>query len=489
MTSLLFPCSKRKFRQNFILTIEAISALCYNVNMIDINDVWNDTLSQLAAHVSANNYSLWLERLSPYVVKDNVLYLTAVDRVKKQTEKVYLPQIKTALNKVCPSFSDVKILLPEEADALGAGDDFFSGELVIKTEKKEEKSAFLPKYTFDTLVVGESNQMAYHAARAVSENPGSNDRFINFNPLFVYGGVGLGKTHLLHSVGNYIHKNYPSLKIVYHTSEQLINSFYNALQASNKTKSMNDFRSFYHNIDVLIIDDIQFLAGKKELQNVFFHIFNELYQLGKQIILSSDRHPKEIETLEDRLISRFSGGLMADIGQPGLEMRVAILKKKMQFEKIAVNNDVVYYIAERIDSNVRELEGALLKVILYAQLIGKPYPDLDTAKEALKIADNGKNEDIDSTKIIDAVSDYYRIGKNELLSKKKTKEISDARMIAIYLVHELLSLPLVTIGQLFGGRDHTTIIHARDKISQKLKDDERTKREIQDIKSMLSISG
>lgn len=463
--------------------------------MIDLQEVWQDTLSELLKEPSINAvaYSIWIEKLSPVCLKNNVLVLlapslNASDTVRKSFSSV----IRKALKKCKPSLSDIEIITEVELPLfIETGDIVHGEELVVSSSKTKQKtpSPFISRYTFDNFVVGESNKLAFYAAKSVAEKPGSSDGYLNLNPLFIYGGVGLGKTHLLHSIGNYITKHLPSLKIVYMPTETLANEYFAALEKTSSDK--NAYRNFidrYKNVDVLMFDDVQFLKKKIGLQDAIFHIFNTLYQSGKQIILSSDRPPKEIETIEDRLCSRFEGGLLADIGMPNLDMRVAIIRKKMLMEKVAVSDDVVYYLAENIDTNIRELEGALLKVILYSQLINKPYPDVQTAREALRVNETIKKEEIDSSDIINAVCTYYRISKTDIISKKKTKDISDARMVAIYLVCDLLSIPLVNIGQIFGGRDHTTIIYARDKIMNSLKDNKQLALQIKDIKSLLNVA-
>lgn len=461
--------------------------------MIDLQDIWQETLAELLKEPSINAvaYSIWIEKLSPVCLKDNILILLAPSQNSSETvRKSFSTVIKKCLTKVKPSLSDIEIITEHElGHFIENGDVVHNEELVVSSSaKKNSPSPFITRYTFDNFVVGESNKLAFYAAKSVAEKPGSNDGCLNLNPLFIYGGVGLGKTHLLHSIGNYISKHLPSLKIVYMPTETLANEYFAALEKTSSDK--NAYRNFidkYKTVDVLMFDDVQFLKKKIGLQDAIFHIFNTLYQSGKQIILSSDRPPKEIETIEDRLCSRFEGGLLADIGMPNLDMRIAIVRKKMIMEKVAVSDEVVYFLAEKIDTNIRELEGALLKVILYAQLINKPFPDVDTAKEALRVSEPTKKEDIDSSDIINAVCTYYRINKNDILSKKKTKDISDARMVAIYLVCDLLSIPLVNIGQLFGGRDHTTIIHARDKITNSLKTNKMLDLQIKDIRSMLNV--
>lgn len=460
--------------------------------MIDINKIWQETLSNLSGEITAIAYTLWIDNLVPVCVKDNVLILLAPSLNAKMTvNKNYKDIVRKALSKTKSSFIDVDFIIDEEKSFYTEEiDSFHDNQIIINSAPPVKKqSQFIARYTFDNFVVGESNKLAFHAAQSVAQNPGSAEGFLSFNPLFIYGDVGLGKTHLLHSIGNYLSDNLPSKKVLYVATEKLTNDYVEAISnTSSSDKSAFNFRNFrekYRNVDVLMIDDVQFLQKKTGLQDVVFHIFNDLYQSGKQIILTSDRPPKEIGTLEDRLRSRFEGGLLADIGTPNLEMRVAIIKKKMIHEKIAVNDEVIYYLAEQFDSNIRELEGALTKVVLYANLINKPYPDINVAKEALK-NNAPKKEGMDSSDIINAVSTYFRISKNDIVSKKKTKDIAEARMIAIYLVTELLNLPLVTIGQLFGGRDHTTIIYSRDKMISLVKENKETARVVKDIKALLN---
>lgn len=457
--------------------------------MIELQKVWKSTLDGLSANVSAVTFGLWLEPLEPLGVKNGALVLVApTANVKKTATKSYSQKIKEALVAKYPTFSDVLIIDKDESDSyISEMEESLDGQLVVMSDKKETPCPFIEKYTFQNFVVGDSNKLAFHAAETVAKKPGSSNGVLNFNPLFIYGGVGLGKTHLLHSIGNYIVKNYPSLKIEYVQTSNMVNDYFTALNAYSSNKdAMLKFNEKYRNVDVLMMDDVQFLVGKTGVQEQFFHIFNDLYGMGKQIILSSDRPPKEID-LHERLISRFQGGILVEVGMPNLDMRIAIVRRKMEAEGVAVNDDVVFFLAENIDSNVRELEGALSRVILYAQLLNQARPTLEIAKEALKIDENNRSEDIDSNAIINAVCSYYRLNKGDLLGKKKTKAIADARMVAIYIVNDMLSLPLATIGQIFGGRDHSTIIYARDKIIEKLKEgNKKLERDISDIKSLIS---
>ncbi len=356
-----------------------------------------------------------------------------------------------------------------------------------KEEKKEEKvNPFVQKYTFENYVIGLSNRMAVMTAHTVAENPGVNDALLSLNPFYLYGGVGLGKTHLLHAIGNYLFEHNPSLNVIYVSADRLSNEYFSSLNKYNTDK--DSYRNFYHKYaecDVLMVDDIQFLQKKGGLQEVFFHIFNDLYQNGKQIILSSDRPPKEINDLEERLRTRFMWGMTTDIGLPEYETRINIIMKKLEGSSATLSEEVICYLAEKVNTNVRELEGALLKVLMYSQLTHKEA-SIETVKEALKEQTRDAAEQIDSDKIINTVSEYFNIPSSDLIGKKKTKEIVEARMVAVYLICELLNLPLVTIGQIFGGRDHTTIMYSRDKISNLVSTDKNIRRTIEDIKNSLN---
>ncbi len=348
-------------------------------------------------------------------------------------------------------------------------------------DSEDQKNPFDPEFTFDNFVVGKCNQYVYAAARAVAENPGR-----KINPLFIYGGVGLGKTHLLHSIGNYIREYKPNLKIKYVTCEQFTNDYIESLSTSAKMKTNSEFRSKYRNLDVLMVDDIQFIAKKISTQEEFFHTFNELQQNGKQIIICSDRHPKEIETLEDRLRSRMLMGLIQDLQSPDLETRIAILRKKCQLEKYSFDDEAINYIAERVESDIRELKGMLFKAYSLLSLLGKKTVDIFDAREAFSDKNDEKNEGGSSAEqIIEAVCNYFNISKSDITGKKKNKEIVEPRMIAIYLINEMLEMPLVSIGKLFGGRDHTTIMHARDKIGTESKTNKKTQTIINEIKKVL----
>ena len=325
-----------------------------------------------------------------------------------------------------------------------------------------ESTILNPSYTFDSFVVGPSNQMAYNASLAVSNKPG-----IQYNPLFIYGGTGLGKTHLLQAVGNYAIEK--GNTVIYVTIEQFMNDFTFSL----KNKSMDHFRNKYRKCDVLLIDDIQFLSGKEQTQEEFFHTFNELHEAKKQIVISSDKHPREIATLEERLRSRFEWGITADIQPPDYETKMAILKKRAELEHLDINQEVMQYVATNINSNIRELEGALNKIYVFANLEKKPVT-LELAENALKDTIECQKE-VTPQLIMDVVAEHYNISVSDIISKKKNKEIANPRQICMYLSRKYTDYSLQNIGKIMGNRDHTTVIHGHDKIGKMLETDENLK--------------
>lgn len=337
-----------------------------------------------------------------------------------------------------------------------------------------KKAQLNPKYTFDTFVIGNSNRFAHAASLAVAEAPAQ-----AYNPLFIYGGVGLGKTHLMHAIGHYILDQNPDTKVVYVSSEKFTNELINSIRDDRN----NEFRNKYRNVDVLLVDDIQFIAGKESTQEEFFHTFNALHDANKQIIISSDRPPKEIPTLEDRLRSRFEWGLISDIQPPDLETRIAILKKKAKVENIDVPDDVMLYIASKIKSNIRELEGALIRIVAYSSLTNKKITT-ELAEEALKdIISEDRPREVNVDLIKKIVSDEYKIRIEDFNSRKRTRAIAYPRQIAMYLTRELTDLSLPKIGDEFGGRDHTTVMHAHDKITEDILSSEEFKEKIENIVS------
>lgn len=343
-------------------------------------------------------------------------------------------------------------------------------------EQEPNESNLNPKYVFETFVIGNSNRFAHAAAQAVANNPAH-----AYNPLFLYGGVGLGKTHLMHAIGNRIKQNNPSMKVLYTSSEKFTNEIINSIQ----NKTTESFRQKYRNIDCLIIDDIQFLKGKEQTQEEFFHTFNALKDADKQIIISSDRSPREIETLQDRLRSRFDQGLTADIQPPDLETRMAILRTKAASDKIELPNDVITLLATNIATNIREIEGAYNKIVAYTSLMDMPIT-VETAQKVLTDMGNDvKTKQITFEGIIKVVAEHYNIKEEELFNKKRTQNIAFPRQIAMYLCRELADLSYPRIGELFGGRDHTTVIHAYEKISKMKAGNIKLQTEMQEIVEIL----
>lgn len=332
-----------------------------------------------------------------------------------------------------------------------------------------EKAGLNRKYTFDTYVVGDNNSFAHAAAVAVAESPAE-----IYNPLFIYGGVGLGKTHIMQSIGNYILTKDPTKKVMYVTSEAFTNELVESIK-NDRTNTNQKFRDKYRKVDVLLIDDIQFIAGKESTQEEFFHTFNALRESKKQIVISSDRPPKDIATLEDRLRSRFEWGLTVDIAPPSYETRMAILRKKAEFENLNVPNEILEYIANNIKSNIRELEGSLTKLTAYAKFTHNDL-SIALAEEALRdIIFPNETRDVTPDLIIKTVSDHFNITPADITSHKRNKEIVYPRQIAMYLCRAMTDVPLATIGKIIGNRDHTTVIHGADKISDEIKNNVQTK--------------
>jgi chromosomal replication initiator protein len=332
------------------------------------------------------------------------------------------------------------------------------------------------RYAFDTLVVGNFNEFAYAASQAVAEAPG----LTKYNPLFIYGGTGLGKTHIVQAIGNSIRESFPDKRIIYATSEKFFSDFI----ASISDRSISDFTRVYRDVDVLIIDDIQFFTGKESTQEQFFHTFNNLYHFGKQIILTSDRPPKEIKGLEERLLSRFSWGLVTDLQAPDLESRTAILHKKLESEGTHLPENVIRFIADKISSNIRELEGALIRILAYSSLKRTPV-DLELAQKVLSDSISSRKKDITIEAIQTKASEYFNIEPEMMKAKKKTSNIALARQVAMYLCRLLTSTSLQAIGNAFGGRDHSTVIHACDTISKKMSADPAFREKIDKISASL----
>ena len=447
--------------------------------MQDLSSLWQAVLDKLELTVSNISFVMWFKPLKVVDFVDNKKLIIAANSTsaKNQILRNYFDKLSTAVNDIFGDNIEIEVLdQNEEIDYIKT-----HGDSAKEKEVEVSKNPFNAKYTFDNFVVGKSNQFVYAAARAVAEHPGE-----KLNPLFIYGGVGLGKTHLLHAIGNSLKEFSPMLNVMYVTCEQFTNDYIESLGPASKSKAVNEFRSKYRNLDVLMVDDIQFISKKTSTQEEFFHTFNELYQNNKQSIITSDRPPKDIETLADRLRSRFTCGLIQDIQSPDLETRIAILRKKCQLEKYAIDDDVINFVAERINTNIRELEGMLSKIYFLANLSNKHSATMEEALEAFNgQLEEDRNEGLSPDDIIDTVCKYFDITRQDIVGKKKSKDVVEPRMIAIYLISEILEIPLVSIGKIFGGRDHTTIMHSRDKISDELKTSHKYQSFISEIKKML----
>ena len=449
--------------------------------MKECEKVWSSVLDRIATLVSAVCYEIYFSKLTPVTIKDGKLILCAsMPSVKNGIMKNFSAPLNMAIRESLEKIEGAVIILENEIPE-------YLEEEEKPEEKKEEfnpsmkKITFQKSFTFDNFVIGDSNKYAAAAARAVAENPGT-----NLNPLFIYGKPGLGKTHILHAIGNEILRNNPSLRVYYTTAENFTNDLIYSIRNSNNTELTKQFREKYRNLDVLMIDDVQFLANKNSSQESLFHIFNDLYTAEKQIILSSDRPVKELTYIEDRLTSRFASGVIADIQPPSFETRVAILQKKAYQYKISVSPEVINYIAEKEQYNIRLMEGMLKTVGYFAALNNRPADSVDFIMEALRDSSNNQNNEISISKIVDVTCDYFGIKKSDICGKKKTKELVEPRQLAMYIVTYILpDVPLATIGQFFGGRDHTTVIHARDKIQQKILDDPIYKKRVEDIKNLV----
>ena len=446
--------------------------------MKELEELWKVIMEKIELSVSNVSFEMWFKPLKVIDLNEGKLILsTKSPFAKNQILKNYFDKLKNIVKEIFGEDVDIEVLDPQEETAYLSE----NGKKQTTSDAGIDKNKFDPTFTFDNFVVGKCNQLVCAASKSVAEKPGK-----DLNPLFIYGGVGLGKTHILHAIGNYVKEYKPNLKIKYVTCEQFTNDYIDSLNHAGKINSITEFRNIYRSADILIIDDVQFLTNKIETQEELFHTFNDLYQAGKQIILSSDRPPQEIKTLNERLLTRFKMGFIQDLQMPDFETRVAILRKKCHMEKYTISDDAIEYIAEKIDTSVRELVGMLKKVWYLANLLGKPNAELSDAKEAFDDKHEEKNEGgSNSEQIIEAVCNYFGITKADIVGKKRNKEIVEPRMIAIYMIEEMLELPLVSIGQLFGGRDHTTIMHARDKIGKEIKTNKKTLTCINEIKKIL----
>ncbi|MDD5397164.1 MAG: chromosomal replication initiator protein DnaA [Candidatus Moranbacteria bacterium] len=458
-------------------------------------ELWQAALGEIELSISKANFSTWFKNTT-ILSNENGKVVIGVPNgfAKEWLENKYNTYIFRALRNFQDDIKEISCIIYSNDQASGnenkkvdttisvaekqivqevSQSGGFSTRPVQTMQSQQAAIAYEnninARYTFENFIIGENNELARAACYAVSQNLGK-----IYNPLFIYGGVGLGKTHLLQSIGNEVLLHDPSRKIKYITSER----FANELIDSIRNQTVNDFKSAYQAIDLLIIDDVQFLAGKEKTQNEFFHIFNALYQINKQIVISSDRPPKAIATLEERLRSRFEGGMIADIGKPDLETRTAILKTKAAEKNFYLDEEAIIFIAENVKSNIRELEGALNRIIAACEFNNK-LPTLKFVQQALsEIISSGKKKGVQPQHVVEAISQYFNISTKELIEKGRKKEIAYARHIAMYLMRNELNISYPSIGNFFGGRDHTTALHAYEKINKEIETDEKVREDV-----------
>ena len=441
----------------------------------ELNDLLTKAKELLKEEVTRISYETWIKILEIQSAEnDHIVLLTSSSYQKEVVETKFSDLLTNTFNYITNRDCTVSIVSREELEA-EARKGILEGTEKVGTPINYATTNLNPKYTFSTFVVGNNNRFAHAAALAVAEAPAA-----SYNPLFIYGGVGLGKTHLMHAIGNEILKNNKNSKILYVTSEVFTNELINAI----KDNTSDQFRNKYRNIDVLLIDDIQFIAGKERCQEEFFHTFNTLYESGKQIILSSDRTPKDIPLLEDRLKSRFERGIIADISNPDYETRLAILRKKAQLDKIIIDDEILTAIATRIDSNIRELEGTLNKLIAKASLTNSQIT-MEMAERAINDIVAQQEKVISAEFIQDTVAKYFSVNPKDLKGSKRSNDITFPRQIAMYLCRNVANMSLPQIGKDFGKRDHTTVMHACNKIEQDMKTNSNTKLIVESVKNLL----
>ena len=437
---------------------------------MEMETLWNETCDLLQQEIARVSYDTWIgDNLIPSRLEGDCLLLAVkMEPMRDFVVRQYQKTIDKCLTQAANRPFRAELLTREEIEQKTPGE--------AKTEEHNSAPRLNPKYTFDRFVVGSSNRFAQAASLAVAENPAE-----AYNPLFIYGGVGLGKTHLMQAIGHFVYEKNPDTQILYMTSETFTNELISAIQQ----KKTYEFREKIRKVDILMVDDIQFIAGRESTQQEFFNTFNELHNAGKQIILTSDKPPKDIQRLEERLCSRFEWGLVADIQRPDIDTRVAILRDKAQREHIDAPDEVLQLIAGKIDNNVRELEGGLTRLVAYSNLVGQPITTELCETALQEIFDQRKHKQITAELIMRTVSDYYGLSLNELTGTTRKREITVPRQIAMYLTREMTGMSLPQIGDVFGGRDHTTVLHSYKTVEAGLKENEGLKSIVEDIKQQV----
>ena len=460
--------------------------LTEKTSLNDLSTIWKNCLSRIKKNVTQMTYNTWFLPIRPLQLEDNTLKVELPSQFFWEwIDEHYNSLINKTISEVIGPDAKLSYIIDSNSDEDSEPPSNYNetNEIIVKEKLKVKHSfeSYLnPRYTFQNFITGEGNQLARAAAGAISDNPGGT----SFNPFFVYGGVGLGKTHLIQAIGNEIVNKFPDRKVIYLSTDIFTVEFVESIQSNR----VNEFSNFYRGMDVLIIDDIQFLIGKEKTQDLFFHIFNTLHQSRKQIILSSDKPPKNLKGLDERLISRFQWGLTADIQPPELETRIAILRKKAEVYGMSVSGEILEYIASNITSNIRELEGCLIKILANASLSSKEITFELVKKTVNEIATDRKKNNINIDSITKVVCDHFNIAENKIRDKTRKKEIVQARQLAMYLSKEMTNASLKTIGLHFGGRDHSTVIHACTSIENSKENDKSVREMIEDLKNQIELN-
>ena len=436
--------------------------------MEQIKGIWALARENMRRDMSALSFNRWIDVLEPVTIQNGILVIQCPDAATKSTiNEYYKDTVRMGVKQANTQIIDVMLILPDQRRDFDGSENTTTPSIY----------ALNPRYTFDTFVVGNSNRIAHAAAQAVAKAPGH-----AYNPLFLYGGVGLGKTHLMHAIGHAVKENYPTARVLYVTSETFTNELIEAIRMGKNA----EFRHRFRNVDLLMIDDVQFIANRQSVQEEFFNTFNTLHNAGKQIVISSDRPPKEIANLEERIRSRLEGGLITDVQEPDIETRIAILRNKAQQEGRTVDDSIIQFIAEHVPNNIRQLEGSLTKVFFYSNLKEEPIT-MSLAREALKdLLPEDKKVDVNPTRIKEIVADFYHITLQSLMSQRRDKEVVVPRQIAMYLCHDMLSLPYKRIALLFERSDHTTAISACDRIEKLMGEDADFKKSLEDIRKKIT---
>ncbi len=437
--------------------------------------LWQAILGNLEVSLSKANFNTWFKNTGIIQKGDDHIVVGVPSNFTRDwiASKYHLNLLKV-LKSIAPEIKDIKYHVGHYKDDVQTQAPLISSTpqqatVVYKETSPQQANGLNQQYTFETFIIGQNNELAHAASTAVAKNPGT-----QYNPLFIYGGVGLGKTHLMHAVGHKLLLNNPRAKILYVTSEKFTNDYISSISQ----KRVDDFKKVYRTVDMLLVDDIQFIAGKEQTQEEFFHTFNELRDKGKQIILTADRLPKDIPAIEQRLVSRFEWGMVADIQAPNLETRMAILQTKMSKKGVMLSDDIINFIAENVVSNIRELEGALNRLLVYQQMENKPLA-LDQAQHILASMVNSKKKSVTLSKIAESVATFYSITMEDLLKQSRRKEFVKPRQTAMYLARKELGSSFPSIGDFFGGRDHTTVMHGVEKVEKAVNSDDVIKQEVE----------